>query len=171
MATHQENLASTQISKKEISTHNIVSTAHLSLEGSTEALCWHRKHRLNLFQGRFGCLSSSQKKIKEHNGTGLQKWKVRARTLWTTVGITCTERLDRAMLSMNQKQRRLPRLKSERLWVFSTPSYLTNGVCGWACGLICRGRMWCGRIQKGMWESWVTVSQSRHFHLFTLSLI
>lgn len=62
----------------------------------------------------------------------------------------------------SQKQRGLLGLKSERLWFFSTPSYLTNEVCGWACGLICRGKMWCGRIQKGMWESWVAVSQSTH---------
>lgn len=41
----------------------------------------------------------------------------------------------------SQKQHRLLGLKSERLCVFSTPSYLRNEVCGWACGLICRGRM------------------------------
>lgn len=45
---------------------------------------------------------SSQKKVKGHNGTGLQKWKARARTLWTTMGITCTEMLGQAMLSMSQ---------------------------------------------------------------------
>lgn len=84
-----------------------------------------------------------QKKVKEHNGTGLQIWKVRARTLCPTMGITCTEMLGQAMLSMSQSIKAVHKNSVGCLafkvkdCFFSIPSYLRNYVCG----LICRGRI------------------------------
>lgn len=64
-----------------------------------------RKLSLNL-------LSSLKKKIKGHNDPGLQKWKVRARALWSTVEIierTCTEMLGQAVLSISQSMNAIHR--------------------------------------------------------------
>lgn len=141
---------------------------------------WHRKHRMNLFQGRPECLSSSQKKVKGPNGTGLQKWKARARTRWTTMGITCTKTLGQAMLSMSQSINTVHRnsvgcldLKVKgsgfSVHLLTWQMRFVGGHVASSVGEGCdvgESRRGCGSPE------WLSArARIKRFHLFTLSLI